>query len=145
MATTRTVRPLRDRLLSRAIINWETGCWEWEGARNSYGYGSIQYQQQGHGVHRLAWLVLVGPIPPGLELDHLCRVRHCLNPAHLEPVTNRVNNLRGQTFAAANAAKTRCPQGHEYDPLNTYTDPAGRRHCRACKRLRDRGRDRRSS
>jgi hypothetical protein len=67
-----------------------------------------------------------------LTIDHLCRVRHCVNPDHLEAVTCRENLLRGETLQAANVAKTECPQGHPYDEENTYVYPNGRRDCRTC-------------
>ncbi|TDD77726.1 HNH endonuclease [Actinomadura rubrisoli] len=84
-------------------------------------------------VHRFVYESLVGPIPEGLVLDHLCRVRACCNPAHLEPVTDRVNILRGASITAANARKTHCDHGHEFTSQNTYRH-RGRRLCRACNR-----------
>jgi len=75
-----------------------------------------------------------------LEIDHLCRVRCCVNPDHLEAVTHRENILRGNTFAAVNAAKTHCPKGHEYTPENTRIHTGGRRQCIACSRAYDRAR-----
>lgn len=83
-------------------------------------------------VHRLAYAWLVGQIPAGLTLDHLCRNTVCVNPLHLEPVTHRVNVLRGQSGVAANARKTGCPQGHPFDEINTY-HYRGQRHCRTCR------------
>lgn len=136
---------LRERLLGRAIINWETGCWEWAGAVDGRGYGRIRGRGPAKmAVHRAAWELLVGPIPQGLELDHLCRILRCLNPAHLEPVTHLENVRRAglSGLAAEYAGRTRCPAGHGYDLFNTYFDPAGRRHCRKCKRARDRRRSR---
>lgn len=83
-------------------------------------------------AHRVAYELLIGPIAAGLELDHLCRTHACVNPAHLEPVTGQVNLLRGVGFPATNAAKTHCPQGHEYTAENTYWSKKGQRGCRAC-------------
>lgn len=125
---------LRERLLSKAVINWETGCWEWRAVRDSHGYGSIKVNGTHRGAHRVSYELLVGPIPAGLELDHLCRVRHCINPAHLEPVTHRVNTLRALVPPVLNALKTHCASGHEFTPENTYTAPAGGRTCRTCQR-----------
>ena len=135
---TRKLAPERDRFWAR-VQKQESGCWIWLGAILTDGYGSFR---PGGGrqilAHRYAYKDQLGSIPTGLQLDHLCRVRACVNPAHLEPVTGRVNVLRGQTFVAENIAKTHCPYGHEYSPENTYT---WRRHrsCRACASIRKRG------
>jgi hypothetical protein len=86
-------------------------------------------------AHRFAYQMLVGPIPEGLTLDHLCRNTGCCNPEHLEAVTHRDNVLRGVSFAAVNAVKTECPRGHPYDSENTYIVPStGGRLCRLCQR-----------
>jgi hypothetical protein len=104
-------------------------CWIWTGVLN-HGYGGFAPI---HGLlvltHRFAYELLIGPIPEGLQLDHLCRVRSCVNPAHLEPVTQKENNRRAQ------AIKTHCPSGHPYDEVNTYLWQ-GRRKCRECRRIR---------
>ena len=109
------------------------GCWEWTGAIQSRGYGSVGHAGKTTLTHRLAYELLVGPIPAGLHLDHLCRNRPCCNPVHLEPVEQRTNTLRGVGFAATNAVKTHCKRGHEYTELNTYTDKRGSRSCRTCR------------
>jgi hypothetical protein len=111
------------------------GCWEWQGAlRDGYGifrHPSLPSQQ----AHRIAYELLEGPIPPGLELDHLCRNRRCIRPDHLEPVTHKVNLLRGEGFAAKRAAQTHCTHGHELAGDNVYLY-RGLRQCRSChKRL----------
>lgn len=85
-------------------------------------------------AHRFAYELLVRPIPPGLVLDHECRVRHCVRPDHLTPVTNRENILRGVGASARCAAQTHCPAGHPYDEANTYVRPNGHRDCRECGR-----------
>lgn len=85
-------------------------------------------------VHRVAWETLRGPIPDGMQLDHLCRQRACWNPDHLEPVSPRENVLRGVGITAMNAKKTHCPQGHPYDDANTGITSTGKRRCRACGR-----------
>lgn len=116
------------------------GCWEWTRALNSKGYGSFGYAGKVQSTHRLAYELLIGPIPDGLHLDHLCRNRKCCNPDHLEPVTQQVNTLRGVGFAATNATKTHCGKGHEYTEANTYVDKRGSRSCKACRKgshLRD--------
>lgn len=112
----------------------ENGCWLWTGCIMATGYGQVNLGGRSAGLsvaHRAMYELIVGPVPPGLDLDHLCRVRHCVNPSHLEPVTRRVNLLRGETVTAANAAKTHCPQGHAYDEANTIRYE-GKRQCRIC-------------
>jgi hypothetical protein len=94
-------------------------------------------------VHRWVYEQLVGPIPAGLVLDHLCRNPACVRPMHLEPVTQQENILRGQGLAAANAVKTECSRGHPYTEANTYRRPDGYRDCRECVNLRSRERNER--
>lgn len=132
---------LRDRLLSKAVINWETGCWEWTASCDHRGYGRIRVGGRAGRkvrVHRLSYEMTYGPIPEGMVIDHLCRVRRCLNPDHLEVVSGAVNILRGISVPAVNAAKTHCIRGHEFTPENTYRASNGRgghgRGCRACLR-----------
>jgi hypothetical protein len=107
-------------------------CWEWTASRNQYGYSSFRLGPRMVRGHRFAYELLVEPIPPGLDIDHLCRNRGCVNPAHLEPVAERINVLRGDTLPAANVLKTHCPYGHPYSPENTRIGPKGKRYCRAC-------------
>jgi hypothetical protein len=113
------------------------GCWEWTAGNSGNGYGRIWVDGSKRAAHRVAYEAIVGPILPGLQLDHLCRNRGCVRPCHLEPVTPRVNTLRGVTLGAANAAKTACPQGHPFSEANTHTEPTGKRRCRTCRRAAD--------
>jgi hypothetical protein len=120
-------------------------CWLWTASTNK-GYGHFGEGRRTLDAHRWSYEQFVGPIPAGKVLDHVCHSRdaancttwsecqhrRCVNPAHLEPVTQRVNTLRGNA-GAWNAVKTHCPQGHEYTPENTYVN-SGRRHCITCKR-----------
>ena len=120
------------------IQNYEpepnTGCWIWRGACDSSGYAQTFGGGRYLKVHRVMFEAHRGPIPSGLQLDHLCRVRCCINPAHLEPVTPRENTMRGQTITAANARKTRCAQGHQFSPENTRIAKNGQRVCIECSR-----------
>jgi hypothetical protein len=122
-----------DRLLAKTEIN-PNGCWEWQGQTNHLGYGVIWDGAKMEKVHRITYRVLKSPIPKGKQLDHLCRVRHCVNPDHLEAVTRRENILRGDGPTAVNARKTHCVHGHEFTAENTYMRPEGERECRICRR-----------
>jgi hypothetical protein len=116
------------------------GCWLWTAALSQAGYGAFGAERvNGRNrfvhAHRFAYELLVGPIPEGLQLDHLCRNRACCNPAHLEPVTLRENLMRGNTVAARNSIKTHCKHGHPFDLENTRIDPrTGNRACWTCRR-----------
>lgn len=112
----------------------DSGCWIWMGGIRS-GYGQTSIGRRNVAAHRAVYEWLRGPIPPGLDLDHLCRVRSCVNPDHLEPVTRRVNLLRGNTLPAANAAMRACKCGHPY----TERVSRGRKY-RACRRCEARRR-----
>jgi hypothetical protein len=112
------------------------GCWLWTSAILSNGYGRVTIGRIGLLAHRVAYEFEMGPIPDGLTIDHLCRVRHCVNPAHLEAVTNGENIRRGFSPLALRARQTHCLRGHPFDEQNTYwtRDGLGRmgRHCRRC-------------
>ena len=112
-------------------VNKTAECWLWTGALNHYGYGAFHLDGNARMAHRLAYAWLVGPIPSGLTLDHLCRNRACVNPAHLEPVTLAENKRRGESPAAVNARKTKCLRGH---PLTRRSDG---RYCRVCHAQRE--------
>jgi hypothetical protein len=121
---------LPDRIASKIRVNTDTGCWEWTASIGSHGYGQVHYERKMHTVHRLLYMLLVGPVPEGLQLDHLCRNRPCCNPEHLEIVTHRQNSLRDTGAPAHNAKKIACPQGHPYD----RTSKRGYRFCSICTR-----------
>ena len=110
-------------------------CWLWTGDKNWKGYGLFWDGSRKLAAHRWALAEVDGPIPAGMQLDHLCRTRLCVRPKHLEVVTSRTNTLRGQGNAALNARKTSCPQGHPYDLFNTRFG-SGRqgRKCKTCAR-----------
>jgi hypothetical protein len=109
-------------------------CWAWGNVPGTNGYGRTQVNGKRWLAHRVAYDLLVGPIPKGLTIDHLCRNTWCVNPAHLEAVTLRVNNLRGGNAAAVNARKTHCKRGHPFDKENTHIAVGGGRVCRTCRR-----------
>jgi HNH endonuclease len=109
-----------------------SGCWLWGGVTNAAGYGQFSVENKHRYAHRVSRSTLVGPIPDGFYIDHLCRTPHCVNPAHLEPVTPRENVLRGKTIIAANASKTHCRAGHPYTGDNLRLTPKGGRRCREC-------------
>lgn len=152
MSRHRTWTP-EQRILERVVVDETTGCWIWQKALGGGGYGQFGIGDTVRYAHRFAYELWVGPIPAGMTIDHLCHSndptcpggecvhRRCCNPAHLEVVTRGENVLRGVGFAAVNARKTHCPQGHEYTPENTFVVKAtGWRNCRKCGRERCRAR-----
>lgn len=133
--------PLRVRFESGYMPVSESGCWLWMRFLEKGGYGLIHSDHKAKRAHRVGYELYRGQIPQGLTLDHLCRVRCCVNPWHLEAVTIGQNVLRGAGFPAVNLRKTHCMHGHALDGANVYTNPATRhRHCRVCARARDRKR-----
>jgi hypothetical protein len=121
-----------------ARVNKTDTCWLWTRGINSKGYGLFHFRARDVLAHRFAYEALVGPVPDGLELDHLCRVRHCVNPQHLEPVTRRVNSQRGDHLTNHwERRKTHCNRGHEFTAENTaYRGERRWRQCRTCHRER---------
>lgn len=117
-------------------------CWEWTASKDGPGYGIFRLNRRLYKAHRISYELLVGKIPDGLVIDHLCRNRACVNPSHMEPVTNRENILRGEGLAAKQARQTHCKYGHPLFGSNLYVLPRGSkkgmRQCRECHRLRQR-------
>jgi hypothetical protein len=113
-------------------------CWLWNAFISPDGYGRFTHCGRNIQAHQFSYELHNGLVPEGLFLDHVhargCVHRHCVNPAHLEAVTNRINVLRGRSQAAQNAVKTHCSRGHLFDAENTYPKPGGGRDCRACRR-----------
>lgn len=112
------------------------GCWRWKGSRGRAGYGGFWNGERLVPAHRWSYERFVGPIPPGLHIDHLCKNPSCVNPTHLEPVTPRENLMRSDNPNARNASKTHCPAGHPLSGKNLWTEARGSRHCLYCNRLR---------
>lgn len=147
--------PFYDRVMAKVDRREDDECWPWLGYVMPNGYGKLTHTGAGSNLaHRLVYEMDIGPIPKGLDIDHLCRVRHCVNPFHLEPVSRKVNLARSplvrellaeKTRAATerranrplkhNRYKTHCPQGHPYDEFNTRWY-RGSRRCKACDRDR---------
>lgn len=135
----RKARPVVERIAEKVALN-DAGCVVWIGSLDIGGYGHLSIGSKRDGTmrkgkaHRVLYELTVGQVPEGLDLDHLCRNRACVRQDHLEPVTRRVNVLRGETLPAANAAKTHCPKGHPYSGANLGWDRSKNgRVCRACK------------
>lgn len=114
------------------VVKTQT-CWLWDGPLDN-GYGRFWFNRKTLLCHRVAYEMLIGPIPLGMALDHLCRNRSCVNPEHLEIVTLGENVLRGIGRSAVNARKTHCKNGHEFDAENTYFRKEGNRECIPCQR-----------
>lgn len=119
------------------------GCWRWLGIRHQ-GYGWTRAPHSGpmSNAHRVVYEMVFGTLPQGLHVDHLCRVKECVNPDHLEAVSPRVNILRGEGIPAKNARKTHCLRGHPLSGANLYVYKGGR-WCRECRRERNRSSKRR--
>lgn len=107
------------------------GCWVWTAAHVADGYGNYKLDGRAQRAHRVAYQALVGEIPEGMTLDHLCRRRDCVNPGHMEVVSRRENTIRGEGATARNSRKTHCAHGHEFTEANTYLY-RGWRVCRKC-------------
>jgi hypothetical protein len=124
--------PPQERVLLH--VAYVGDCWEWTAKIGNSGYGRVTVDGRVSYAHRFSYEAFVGPVPEGLQLDHLCRNTVCVRPDHLEPVTPAMNTHRSRlTIGAINAAKRDCKRGHPFDEVNTYITTAGRRVCRTCR------------
>lgn len=123
---------LTERFVDGIILE-ASGCWGHKNKLQPTGYLLASIAGRHVWAHRATYEAFVGPIPPGLQIDHLCRNRACLNPAHMEAVTQHENWIRGMSPFAVHARKTACIHGHAFDEANTHITPAGRRCCRRCR------------
>ena len=138
MTSNQTHTLMSPRDLARFWAHVETqpnGCWQWMGCKDWKGYSHFYLHKHVSKIgHRIAYEHWKGRILEGLTIDHLCRNRACVNPDHMEAVTNRENVLRGIGLTAQNARKTHCTRGHILAGSNLYIHPEGRRRCRTCQR-----------
>lgn len=129
-----TISPKQiDSFLSKVSPEPNSGCWLWDASTSADGYGRVMLNGRVQNAHRVSYEIHVGPVPEGLVVDHLCRNRCCVNPDHLEPVTERENFRRGYAGKHVRVPVTHCWRGHLYTEQNTYRDKKGVRSCRACR------------
>ncbi|SIN33573.1 HNH endonuclease signature motif containing protein [Mycobacteroides abscessus] len=130
------MRTLDERFWEKVRPAGALECWQWGASLNDGGYGQIYVHEVRRPIraHRVAWELLRGEIPTGLVIDHLCRNRRCVNPWHMDLVTNEVNIERGEFRSSRPPLKTHCPSGHAYAGENVRIAKAGYRVCRSCER-----------
>jgi hypothetical protein len=124
---------LPERFENKISVDPIRGCWLWQTSIHPKGYGIVRFEGRSHPAHRVVYMLLRGKIKKGLQIDHLCCTKNCVNPWHCEPVTGYINMQRRINH---NAAKTHCLNGHEFTSENTYEFYEGERICRECQRER---------
>lgn len=127
-----TAMTSKEKFQTHVEVDENTGCWNWVGSKNRAGYGRVRRGGKVHRAHRWAYELYRESIPDGLVIDHLCRNHSCVNPWHLEPVTNDENCERGWGRRIKTGWINHCIHGHEFTPENTYINPLGRKICRTC-------------
>lgn len=123
-----------ERFRSFFAIDLSTECWNWKKQKDKEGYGHFKADGIDWLAHRFSYVMEKGIVMPGLVLDHLCRNTSCVNPSHLEAVSDKVNILRGNGITAKQSRQTHCHKGHEFSKENTYINKRGGRQCRKCNR-----------
>lgn len=126
--------PIRERITRHIIVDPITQCWNWQGAKINGKYGTVGINYRKMLAHRQSYIDFIGDIPPGMHLDHLCGNPGCVNPQHLEPVTQAENNRRAGVAGRMDrkSMQSHCKHGHEYTPNNTRITKEGWRECRTC-------------
>jgi len=131
------LRSAEQRFWEKVCVTWPTGCWVWTGAKSPGGYGVFRNERGTNSVaHRFSYTTMIGAVPDGLDLDHLCRNRACVNPAHLEPVTRAENLRRGVRPPRRTAPKPECKFGHTFveGSFSWYGPDKLWRRCLLCRR-----------
>ena len=130
------ISQLPERISSKISVDRLSGCWVWVACRYPNGYGQIYWDGKMRLAHRIVYTLLIEEIPKGLDIDHLCRNRSCVNPKHLEPVTHRENVMRGNSPVVDQVSRTHCPQGHELSGSNLVASMLkdNKRACRQCRK-----------
>lgn len=121
------------RFRTRYVVDRKTGCWNWTAGLNGKGYAYFWLNGGTRQAYKVAYVWKYGLVPKGLDLDHVCLNKKCVNPDHLEAVTRKEHTHRGSTLAAINFRKTRCLRGHPFTKENTFIKPSGARVCRTCQ------------
>lgn len=129
-----------EQRITKSVVIDEAGCWIWQKGKNQYGYGQIRLDKKRWLVHRLTYTLFVGEIPEGMDIDHLCRVRDCCNPSHLEPVDRKTNLVRGEHPNMQAHREGRCARGHVVNADTASPRSDGRLKCRECTNARARER-----